>query len=142
MPVSKSVESLGGAGFLLTLVAMATDVEFMYPAVKCLACVVKSNIYIHKEMEHGNQLHVLNLTFSLTVCDDDVLLNQKNFKKFIRCTNNAAWLHAVNSDTSHTTIDFAQVQAIHDFQLIQANFCKYPHLALLFDAHKININQN
>ncbi|RNA01252.1 hypothetical protein BpHYR1_041227 [Brachionus plicatilis] len=37
--------------------------------------------------------------------------------KFI---NNAAWLHAVNSDTSHTTIDFAHVLAIHGFQLIQA----------------------
>ncbi|RNA32945.1 WD repeat and FYVE domain-containing 3 [Brachionus plicatilis] len=51
MPVSKSVESLGGAGFLLALVAMATDVEFMYAAVKCLACVLKSNAHIHKEME-------------------------------------------------------------------------------------------
>ncbi|RNA31563.1 WD repeat and FYVE domain-containing 3 isoform X2 [Brachionus plicatilis] len=43
MPVSKTVESLGGARFLLVLVAMATDVEFMYAAVKCLACVLKSN---------------------------------------------------------------------------------------------------
>ncbi|RNA23990.1 WD repeat and FYVE domain-containing 3 isoform X2 [Brachionus plicatilis] len=58
MPVSKSVESLGGAGFLLALVAIATDVELMYAAVKCLACVLKSIAQIHKEMErmHGYQL--------------------------------------------------------------------------------------
>ncbi|RNA31526.1 WD repeat and FYVE domain-containing 3 isoform X1 [Brachionus plicatilis] len=43
MPMSKSVQSLGGAGFLLALVAMATDVS----------------------------PHVLNLTFSLAVCDDN-----------------------------------------------------------------------
>ncbi|RNA32686.1 hypothetical protein BpHYR1_042697 [Brachionus plicatilis] len=51
-----------------------------------------------------------------------LLLNQQNLNKFITCTNNAALLHAVNSYTSHTTIEFAHVQAIHEFQLIQANF--------------------
>ncbi|RNA22949.1 WD repeat and FYVE domain-containing 3 isoform X2 [Brachionus plicatilis] len=47
----------GGPGFLLALVAIATDVEFMYAAVKCLACVLKSIAQIHKEMErmHGYQ---------------------------------------------------------------------------------------
>ncbi|RNA05178.1 hypothetical protein BpHYR1_016744 [Brachionus plicatilis] len=46
-----------------------------------------------------------------------LLLNQQNLNKFI---NNADWLHTVNSDTSHTTIDFAHLLSIHGFQLIQA----------------------
>lgn len=63
MPVSKSVESLGGAGFLLALVAMATNVEFMYAAVKCLACFLKSNGHIHKEMERMQGYQLLTMFF-------------------------------------------------------------------------------
>lgn len=45
---------------MLGLVAMATDVEELYAAVKALVCVVKSNKSILKDMERisGYQVHV------------------------------------------------------------------------------------
>lgn len=50
-PVAKMLENIGGASALLGLVAMATDVEELYAAVKALVCVVKSNKSILKDME-------------------------------------------------------------------------------------------
>ena len=50
-PVAKMLENIGGASALLGLVAMATDVEELYAAVKALVCVVKSNKPILKDME-------------------------------------------------------------------------------------------
>ena len=86
MPVSKSIEHIGGVPFLLGLVAMSNDIEFMYASVKAFLCIIKSNAEIAREMEriNGYQLlgmlykhkrhlinsHILNLTFSLVIGDD------------------------------------------------------------------------
>ena len=51
MPVSKTIEHVGGLSFLLGLIAMANDVEFMYGAVKALVYIVRSNIRISREMD-------------------------------------------------------------------------------------------
>ena len=48
MPVAKMLQNVGGTKTLLGLVAMATDVEGLYAAVKSLVCVVKSN----KQAQH------------------------------------------------------------------------------------------
>jgi len=50
-PVAKMLENVGGASALLGLIAMATDVEGLYAAVKALVCVVKSNKTVLKDME-------------------------------------------------------------------------------------------
>lgn len=59
-PVAKMLENIGGASALLGLVAMATDVEELYAAVKALVCVVKSNKSILKDMERisGYQVYI------------------------------------------------------------------------------------
>lgn len=59
-PVAKMLENIGGASALLGLVAMATDVEELYAAVKALVCVVKSNKSILKDMERisGYQVYM------------------------------------------------------------------------------------
>lgn len=49
--VAKMLENVGGASALLGLIAMATDVEELYAAVKALVCVVKSNKNILKDMD-------------------------------------------------------------------------------------------
>ena len=49
--VAKMLENVGGASALLGLIAMATDVEELYAAVKVLVCVVKSNKNILKDMD-------------------------------------------------------------------------------------------
>jgi hypothetical protein len=87
IPVSKSIEHVGGVWFLLGLIAMSNDIEFMYASVKALVCICKSNAEIAKELErlNGYQLlamlykrkknlinsHILNLTFSLAITDDN-----------------------------------------------------------------------
>ncbi|KAL4623281.1 WD repeat and FYVE domain-containing protein 3-like isoform X1 [Arapaima gigas] len=79
--VATNLQYIGGAGAILGLVAMASDVEGLYASVKTLVCVVKSNPLASKEMERirGYQLlamllkkkrsllnsHILHLTFSL-----------------------------------------------------------------------------
>lgn len=50
-PVATSLQYVGGAAAILGLVAMASDVEGLYAAVKALVCVVKSNPLASKEME-------------------------------------------------------------------------------------------
>ena len=42
-PVAKCLEHVGGPSTLLGLVAMATDVEGLYAAVKALVCACRSN---------------------------------------------------------------------------------------------------
>ena len=42
-PVARMLENVGGTSCLLGLIAMATDVEGLYAAVKALVCVVRSN---------------------------------------------------------------------------------------------------
>jgi len=100
-PVSKTIEHVGGVSFLLCLIAMANDIEFMYASVKALVCIVKSNLDIAKEMDrlNGYQLlamlykrkkhlinsHILNLTFSLAISDDSgkeqaIISNLKAFE--------------------------------------------------------------
>ncbi len=85
-PVSKSIESIGGVSFLLSLTAMAKDIEFMYASVKALVCIVKCSRDTCKEMDrleayqllamllrrkkHLINSHILNLTFSLVTSDD------------------------------------------------------------------------
>lgn len=50
-PVATNLQYIGGAAAILGLVAMASDVEGLYAAVKALVCVVKSNPLASKEME-------------------------------------------------------------------------------------------
>lgn len=50
-PVATNLQFVGGAAAILGLVAMASDVEGLYAAVKALVCVVKSNPLASKEME-------------------------------------------------------------------------------------------
>lgn len=101
IPVSKSIEHVGGVWFLLGLIAMSNDIEFMYASVKALVCIVRSNVDIAREIErlNGYQLlamlykrkkhlinsHILNLTFSLAINDDNgkeqaVIANVKAFE--------------------------------------------------------------
>lgn len=96
MPVSKSIEHIGGVPFLLGLVAMSSDIEFMYAAVKCLVCIVNSNMEIAREIDRLNayQLlgmlykrkkhlinsHILNLTFSLVI-DEMSKESQQQFQQ-------------------------------------------------------------
>jgi hypothetical protein len=54
IPVSKSIENVGGVWFLLGLIAMSNDIEFMYAAVKALVCVCRSNPEISRELERLN----------------------------------------------------------------------------------------
>lgn len=80
-PVAKMLENVGGTGALLGLIAMATDVEGLYAAVKALVCVVRSNksamwdmdrirgyqtlAMLFKKKRHLLNSHILHLTFSL-----------------------------------------------------------------------------
>ncbi|XP_070185825.1 WD repeat and FYVE domain-containing protein 3-like isoform X2 [Littorina saxatilis] len=80
-PVARMLENVGGTSCLLGLIAMATDVEGLYAAVKALVCVVRSNHASMWDMDRirGYQLlamlykkktnllnsHILHLTFSL-----------------------------------------------------------------------------
>ncbi|BFZ02583.1 hypothetical protein BsWGS_05621 [Bradybaena similaris] len=80
-PVACMLENVGSTSALLGLIAMATDVESLYAAVKALVCVVRSNNSSKWDMDriHGYQLlamlykkkrhllnsHILHLTFSL-----------------------------------------------------------------------------
>lgn len=50
-PVATTLQYVGGAAAILGLVAMASDVEGLYAAVKALVCVVKSNPLASKEMQ-------------------------------------------------------------------------------------------
>ncbi|KAG1679752.1 WD repeat and FYVE domain-containing protein 3 [Nymphon striatum] len=80
-PVACMLETVGGTASLLGLIAMASDVEGLYAAVKALVCVVRSNWSAQVEMDRtkGYQTlamllkkkksflnsHILHLTFSL-----------------------------------------------------------------------------
>jgi len=50
-PVAKMIMTVGGTSSLLGLIAMATDVEGLYAAVKALVCVVHSNKSAAMEMD-------------------------------------------------------------------------------------------
>jgi hypothetical protein len=94
IPVARSIENIGGNSFLLGLIAIANDIEFMYAAVKALVYIVKSNVEINREMDRNNAYqvlgmlfkrkkhlinsHILNLTFSLAVTDDYSTTNSAN----------------------------------------------------------------
>ncbi len=49
-PVAKMILNVGGTSALLGLIAMATDVEGLYAAVKAIVCVVRSNKNAQREM--------------------------------------------------------------------------------------------
>ena len=49
--MAKVVLNVGGTSALLGLIAMATDVEGLYAAVKALVCVVRSNKVAQREMD-------------------------------------------------------------------------------------------
>lgn len=61
------MQYIGGAAAILGLVAMASDVEGLYAAVKALVCVVRSNPLASKEMERikGYQVCKHKALFSL-----------------------------------------------------------------------------
>ena len=50
-PVAKMLLNVGGTSAMLGLIAMATDVEGLYAAVKALVCVVRSNKTAQREMD-------------------------------------------------------------------------------------------
>ena len=58
-PVAKMVLNIGGTSALLGLIAMATDVEGLYAAVKALVCVVRSNKAAQREMDRTKGYQVL-----------------------------------------------------------------------------------
>uniref|UniRef100_A0A8C3WJH3 WD repeat and FYVE domain-containing protein 3 n=1 Tax=Catagonus wagneri TaxID=51154 RepID=A0A8C3WJH3_9CETA len=112
-PVATTLQYIGGAAAILGLVAMASDVEGLYAAVKALVCVVKSNPLASKEMERikGYQLlamllkkkrsllnsHILHLTFSLVGTVDSghetsIIPNSTAFQDLL-CDFDV-WLHA------------------------------------------------
>ncbi|KAJ7394970.1 hypothetical protein BTVI_159275 [Pitangus sulphuratus] len=112
-PVATTLQYIGGAAAILGLVAMASDVEGLYAAVKALVCVVKSNPLASKEMERirGYQLlamllkkkrsllnsHILHLTFSLVGTVDSghetsIIPNSAAFQDLL--CDFEVWLHA------------------------------------------------
>ncbi|XP_024116879.2 WD repeat and FYVE domain-containing protein 3 [Oryzias melastigma] len=112
-PVATTLQYVGGAAAILGLVAMASDVEGLYAAVKALVCVVKSNPLASKEMERikGYQLlamllkkkrsllnsHILHLTFSLVGTVDSghetsIIPNSMAFQDLL--CDFEVWLHA------------------------------------------------
>ncbi|XP_060740179.1 WD repeat and FYVE domain-containing protein 3 isoform X1 [Tachysurus vachellii] len=112
-PVATTLQYVGGAAAILGLVAMASDVEGLYAAVKALVCVVKSNPLASKEMERikGYQLlamllkkkrsllnsHILHLTFSLVGTVDSghetsIIPNSTAFQDLL--CDFEVWLHA------------------------------------------------
>ncbi|XP_041084029.1 WD repeat and FYVE domain-containing protein 3 isoform X2 [Polyodon spathula] len=112
-PVATNLQYIGGAAATLGLVAMASDVEGLYAAVKALVCVVKSNSLASKEMERikGYQLlamllkkkrsllnsHILHLTFSLVGTVDSghetsIIPNSTAFQDLL--CDFEVWLHA------------------------------------------------
>ncbi|CAL9708759.1 unnamed protein product [Knipowitschia caucasica] len=112
-PVATSLQYVGGAAAILGLVAMASDVEGLYAAVKALVCVVKSDPLASKEMERikGYQLlamllkkkrpllnsHILHLTFSLVGTVDSghetsIIPNCTAFQDLL--CDFEVWLHA------------------------------------------------
>ncbi|PWA17023.1 hypothetical protein CCH79_00013243 [Gambusia affinis] len=112
-PVATNLQYVGGAAAILGLVAMASDVEGLYAAVKALVCVVKSNPLASKEMEriNGYQLlamllkkkrsllnsHILHLTFSLVGTVDSghetsIIPNSTAFQDLL--CDFEVWLHA------------------------------------------------
>ncbi|KAJ8383375.1 hypothetical protein AAFF_G00221650 [Aldrovandia affinis] len=112
-PVATNLQYIGGAAAILGLVAMASDVEGLYAAVKALVCVVKSNLLASKEMERikGYQLlamllkrkrlllnsHILHLTFSLVGTVDSghetsIIPNSTAFQDLL--CDFEVWLHA------------------------------------------------
>lgn len=72
-PVATNLQYVGGAAAILGLVAMASDVEGLYAAVKALVCVVKSNPLASKEMERINGYQVGQLTLWTTALSFMVL---------------------------------------------------------------------
>ena len=57
-PVAKVIMNVGGTSALLGLVAMATDVEGLYAAVKALVCIVRSNGNAAREMDRAKGYQV------------------------------------------------------------------------------------
>lgn len=55
------MQYIGGAAAILGLVAMASDVEGLYAAVKALVCVARSNPLASKEMERIRGYQVCTL---------------------------------------------------------------------------------
>ncbi|XP_063105438.1 WD repeat and FYVE domain-containing protein 3 isoform X6 [Cavia porcellus] len=112
-PVATTLQYIGGAAAILGLVAMASDVEGLYAAVKALVCVARSNPLASKEMERirGYQLlamllkkkrpllnsHILHLTFSLVGTVDSghetsIIPNSTAFQDLL--CDFEVWLHA------------------------------------------------
>ncbi len=69
--MATNLQYVGGAAAILGLVAMASDVEGLYAAVKALVCVVKSNPLASKEMERikGYQVKFLKILSCHRCCD-------------------------------------------------------------------------
>ncbi|XP_048248442.1 WD repeat and FYVE domain-containing protein 3-like isoform X1 [Haliotis rufescens] len=103
-PVAKMLDNVGGTSALLGLIAMATDVEGLYAAVKALVCVVRSNksamwdmdrirgyqmlAMLYKKKRHLLNSHILHLTFSLVGTVDSgressAIPNQTSFEDLL-----------------------------------------------------------
>ncbi|KAF2366372.1 protein of unknown function DUF4704 [Trinorchestia longiramus] len=58
-PVASVIQTLGGTSVMLGLVAMASDVETLYAAVKALSCVVRSNKSAQVNMSRSSGYQIL-----------------------------------------------------------------------------------
>ena len=66
-PVARMLENVGGTSAMLGLIAMTSDVESLYAAVKALVCVVKSNISSKWDMDRIQGYQVIALCRFFTV---------------------------------------------------------------------------
>ena len=78
-PVAKVILNIGGTSALLGLIAMATDVESLYAAVKALVCVVRCNKGAQMEMDRIKGYQVNQQRYK------DMLFNTNIFNTRISC---------------------------------------------------------
>ncbi|CAG5919009.1 unnamed protein product [Menidia menidia] len=147
-PVANNLQYVGGAAAILGLVAMASDVEGLYAAVKALVCVVKSNPLASKEMERikGYQLlamllkkkrsllnsHILHLTFSLVGTVDSghetsIIPNSTAFQDLL--CDFEVWLHAPYELHLSLFEHFIELEAAKNAKLLR-EFQLIPRLLL------------
>ena len=62
-PVSKVIETVGGCHVMLSIIAMADNMESLYAGVKALVCVLKSNPFTRQQMEANRGYQTLAMLF-------------------------------------------------------------------------------
>ena len=93
-PAHQALLPIGGVWSLLGMVAMAADTEYLYAAMKCLFCALRTNAFLREQMSTcgGFQFvammlkkkkdilnaHVLHLAFSMISTSGDVARDAAN----------------------------------------------------------------